>query len=104
MLNQDAWWQQGAARETWYARYEQLRAGWLAQEIGWGQALFIHQGMAAWMKAWSTAMRHEPETRADASASERAGPQVEVLPDERQRQLTCALVNLILHRQQEVLA
>lgn len=103
MRNQHTCLEQSTSREAWSARYEQLRTGWFAQEIGWGQALFMHQGMTAWMKAWSTATGSESKTRADGLASERTSQAV-VIHGEQQHQLTRAWVTLILHRQQEVLA
>ena len=96
--------EQSTSCETWSARYEQLRAGWIEQEIGWGQALFIRQGMAAWMKAWAAAAPAAPEARAVCAAGESAASQPVAMSGELRRQLTRELANLILHRQQEVLA
>jgi hypothetical protein len=93
-----------ASRETWSARYEQLRANWFAQEVSWGVALFIHQGMAAWMKAWSVA---EPSvtTTQPRSADPKSEPSPAVtLGGKLQQRLAREVANLILHRQQEVLA
>jgi hypothetical protein len=96
---------QDTSAEAWSARYEQLRANWLNQEIGWGQSLFIRQGMAAWMKAWPA--RISSATRAEDVASESvaapAAPAA-VMSGGLRRQLARELANLILHRQQEVLA
>lgn len=92
-----------ASREAWSARYEHLRAGWLVQELAWGQALFIRQGMAAWMEAWSAA---EPAEWAPwcGSVVPELAPQPVALGGGLQRQLTRELANLILHCQQEVSA
>jgi len=90
--------------EVWAARYEQLRKGWFAKELGWEQTLFIRQGMAAWMKAWSTATRSESVTPTDTTTPDGASSLARVIRGEQQRQLTRILVTLVLHCQQEVLA
>lgn len=90
--------------ETWSARYEQLRADWLAGETSWGQALFIRQGAATWMKAWSAAEPCATTRRSECSASETDVSQPVAANGELQRQLAHELVNLILHSQQEVMA
>jgi hypothetical protein len=45
-----------APMEEWRVRYEELRGQFLKQALswnrGWGLALFIAQGLVAWMKAW----------------------------------------------------
>ena len=56
------------------------------------------------MKAWSTATRTESVTCTGDTVFERASSQAAVICGERQRELTRALANLVLHRQQEVLA
>lgn len=91
-------------RETWPARYEQLRAGWFVHELTWGQALFIRQGMAAWMIAWSAAEPSEPATRPESIVPDSDSSQPIAMGGELQRQLARELANLILHHQQEVLA
>jgi hypothetical protein len=92
----------GASREAWTARYEQLRAGWLAQELTWGQALFVRQGTAAWMKAWSAAEPPNSARQFDSTVPEADPPQPAAMGGELQRQLARELTNLILHCQQEV--
>lgn len=93
---------QGTSPEAWRARYEQLRRDWLNQEIGWGQSLFIRQGMAAWMKAWPA--ETSSEARAESSECDAVSSPVVVMSGGLQRQLTRELATLILHRQQEVVA
>lgn len=91
-------WSSTTSREVWSARYEQLRVGWLAHELTWGQALFIRQGMAAWMRAWPA----EEPPKAPLPDSKQA---VSVaMGGERQQQLARELAHLILHRPQEVMA
>jgi hypothetical protein len=92
-----------ASREVWSARYEHLRAGWLAQELAWGQALFIRRGMVAWTEAWSAAEPIDWSPRPGPVVPELV-PQGVALGGRLQRQLTRELVNLILHCQQEVSA
>jgi hypothetical protein len=94
----------GTSREAWSARYEQLRAGWFAFEPTWGQALFIRQGMAAGMKAWSAVEPFESVTQADSIAPESDTPEPVAMGGKLQHQLARELANLILHRQQEVVA
>lgn len=92
------------SREAWSARYEQLRRGWLACELTWGQALFVRQGMAAWMKVWSLAEPCESVTRSDSTVLESNTLEPIAIGGELQRQLARELANLILHRQQEAVA
>lgn len=92
-----------ASRETWSVRYERLRAGWLVQELAWGQALFVRQGMAAWMEAWSAVEPAEQAPRFGPVAAELV-PQGVALGGALRRQLTREFANLILHCQQEVSA
>jgi len=93
----------GASREAWAARYEQLRAGWFAHELTGGQALFVRQGMAAWMKAWSAAETAESAMRPGPVVPESNPSPSVALGGELQRHLARELANLILHRQQEAL-
>ena len=93
-----------ASRQAWSARYEQLRADWFAQELTWGAALFIHQGMAAWMKAWSAAEPSVSTTQISSVVPESEPSQLVAMRGELQRQLAREVASLILHRQQEVLA
>lgn len=92
------------SHEAWSARYEQLRAGWLVHELTWGQALFIRQGMTAWMKAWPAVELSDSALRPDSVGPERNSATPVTLDSELQRCLAREFVNLILHRQQEVLA
>jgi len=94
----------GPSREAWSTRYEQLRAGWLVQEFCWGQALLIHQGMAAWMKAWSMAVPSPQTLEAPSPIAKPDSAQNVAMGDALQRQLVHEFTNLLLHRQQEVLA
>ncbi len=92
-----------ASREAWSIRYEHLRAGWPVQELAWGQALFVRQGMAAWMEACSAAELADWAPRPGSVVPELAPPPV-ALGGGLQRQLTRELANLILHCQQEASA
>lgn len=93
-----------ASREAWSARYERLRAGWLVQELSWGQALLIRQGMAAWMKAWPAAEPSESAMSTDSVSVKSVSSQPVALAGELHRQLARELTNLILHRRQEATA
>ena len=77
----------------WNDRYESLRAACMARAAGWGQALFLRQGLVAWMKAWpveKVAGTCEPHAREAINPSELTG--------ELERQVTGELVNMILHQ------
>ena len=75
------------------AQYEQLRGDALNRAglpaHGFGLALFLRQGMTAWMRAWSECT-HELQTPA-ASAVPLAAP----LPAEVRAQLTLILASML---------
>ena len=81
------------------ARYEDLRRAALdvARPSGdaWGLAVFLRQGMAAWMRAWP--LPEEPLGTVQATESERQS-----LPSNQQ--LIAILANMVLTAGQEVLA
>jgi hypothetical protein len=94
-------WSSTTSGEVWSARYEQLRAGWLAHKLTWGQALFIRQGMAAWMRAWpAEELPPLPDSKLGGSDCLPAA----AIGGELQRQLARELAQLILHRPQEVMS
>ena len=79
---------------VWNDRYESLRAAWLARSAGWGQALFLQQGLVAWMQAWP--LEHGPlPAPLSESRKEIADYQ---FTDDLERQVTGELVNIILHQ------
>ena len=84
-----------ASCETWTKRYEDLRRDWFEQQIGWGQALFIQQGLIAWMKAWP---RESPPSPVSTPVHECEPFEVS---GQLRRELTSELVNLICHHHQE---
>ena len=94
--------EQGITRQAWSVRYEKLRTDWLRQEIGWGLSLFVRQGMAAWMKMWPAEV--SPTVTAETVAAEYDPSLPAVMANGLRSQLTHELANLILHRQQEVVA
>jgi len=77
----------------WNDRYESLRAAWMARTAGWGQALFLRQGLVAWMKAWPV---ENVARTCDSHAPKGISPGE--LTDELERQVTGELVNMILHQ------
>jgi len=80
---------------VWNDRYESLRAAWQDAAAGWGQDLFVKQGLVAWMKAWP--VEEETRTRRSGSAQQAAGE----WSAELQRQVTGELVNMILQQHQD---
>jgi len=86
--------------QEWITRYEQLRQTWLETLRGWGQSVFIRSGMIAWLKYCLPAVF--TEAWSSGGASESRSPRPITVSGDLQRQLTCELTNLILHRQQEV--
>jgi hypothetical protein len=92
--------------EPWPTRYEDLRRQVLEEGSapgcgGWGRALLIRHGMAAWMKAW-------PQ-RATVIPPGPNGPPTPILsepsiPALLRPQATHILVAMILATRQEVLA
>jgi hypothetical protein len=81
------------------AQYEQLRGDVLDRAglpaHGFGLALFLQQGMTAWMRAWSE-WTNEPQT-SSASAVPLAAP----LPSVVRAQLTLILASMLTRPLQE---
>jgi len=86
-------------------RYEHLREQVLnpsaAQHSKWGLLLFLQRGLVAWMRAW-------PQTSAPEPRREKATPEE---PEQRMRfsaelrdEVVSVLVNMVLRKQEEVLA
>ncbi len=96
--------QHPADSSEWTARYEQLRQNWLGQQRGEGQLLFLRSGMIAWLKYSSQTVTAKNRASCDASELDASESNPIAIRGDLQRQLTCELTNLILHRQQEVLA
>ena len=89
--------------EEWTTRYEDLRRealdGWASGGGRWGYALFVRQGLVAWMRAWPR--RSVPE-RPDEHQTQPAGSDRPSLPSNLCQQITTVLVNMILGSRQEV--
>jgi hypothetical protein len=89
-----------ASPDEWTSRYEDLRrrvleeAGRLPR--GPGVAVFVRQGLAAWMQAWPEEFSGHA---APPATHERAR-----LPAGLYADVTQLLVDMILHRRQETLA
>ena len=92
----------GFSRETWSARYEQLRTRWIHQESSWGQALFLRQGLVAWMTAWPLEPPSQTPQEDERLETISSQPMM-AISSEWQRQLTRELAHLMFHCQQEVL-
>jgi hypothetical protein len=78
---------------VWNDRYESLRAAWMAGTAGWGQALFLRQGLVAWMKTWPLEDAVGPR---DGRVREAIDPGE--LSGELERQVTSELARIILHQ------
>jgi hypothetical protein len=77
----------------WNDRYESLRAAWTAGTAKWGQALFLRQGLVAWMKTWPLEDVVRPP---DGRAQEAIDPGE--WSGELERQVTDELVSIVLHQ------
>jgi hypothetical protein len=84
----------------WTSRYEQLRReasqDYLSYQGGWGLALFMRQGMAAWMHAWP-----KPHTSGSNSARHQifnASSDHQKLPQSLRTQVTMVLADMILNQ------
>lgn len=90
--------QNGAHEAQWIGRYEDLRHQWLGSSSpsagGWGMTLFLHSGLAAWMRAWpQTSPPREPRidhVGGDPAWAPSLGQEVVML-----------LVNMLLGRRRE---
>lgn len=90
----------------WAGRYEVLRDGGQAA-AGWGLALLIHRGVAAWMRACSVMATDPfpPRRAAEASFSvaEESARQPPSVSPEVSGQVVHVLAQMILETRQEVL-
>ena len=94
----------------WAGRYEALRQQALDRgqaATGWGLALLIHRGVAAWMRTYSAMPAEPPLVRRMAASSsplvdESAWQPPSVLP-EVSGQVARVLAQMVLEAQQEVL-
>jgi hypothetical protein len=92
----------------WAARYEVLRQQTLdcgQAAAGWGLALLIHRGVAAWMNACSAATAELPQAQptvavASSSTSESARQSPAILPGVV-RQVAHILAQMIFETRQE---
>ena len=101
---------QPSSEVDWAGRYELLRQQALERgqdAAGWGLALLIHRGVAAWMRACSVITAESSQARRTAEvpssfADESARQPLSVLP-EMSGQVAHVLAEMILETQQEVL-
>lgn len=92
------------ARGPWKTRYEDLRRHVLdghAANGRWGLALFIRQGLVAWMQAWPGC---SPAGSASADPMPRRIADRPSLPSNLRSQITSVLVNMLLGDQRRVFA
>ena len=87
-------------------RYEHLREQALNSSAGqhskWGLLLFLRRGLAAWMRAWP--QTSSPKTRRQEAVREEPEERMR-FSDEVRDEVVSVLVNmvdLVLHKQQEV--
>ena len=86
------------------ARYEDLRrtaldGAWSAGGA-WGLAMFMRQGLAAWMHAWPRQTGDEPLARQHTSSTVASS----ALPTSVSGQLVKVLANMVFTARQEVVA
>ena len=87
--------------ELLVARYEQLRCGVLEERFSGdrhGLALFVREGMAAWVEAWSLCLIPATPTPSVASPSQ----EVPLLPQGLHREMVHVLANITLNQLQQV--
>jgi hypothetical protein len=72
----------------------------MEQSSKWGQAMFIRQGLVAWMKALSPT--NPSSTSVAPEIANSTSPQPIVIEGDLRRQLTRELVNIIQHQQPKV--
>jgi hypothetical protein len=72
----------------------------MEQSKKWGQAMFIRQGLVAWMKAWSAA--NPSSTDVTPETANLNSPQPNWIDSDLRQELTRELVNIIQHQQVEV--
>jgi hypothetical protein len=86
-------------------RYEELREQALSSSVDqratWGLTLFLRRGLVAWMQAWPETSSPEPRSEEPA----RQQPEVAMHFSAQLRdQVVSVLVNMFLHKQEEVFA
>jgi hypothetical protein len=88
-----------AVSEKWATRYEELRRQVLEEPEGggWGRALLLCRGLAAWMQAWpiDDSAGQEADKPAEPSAA------ATTLPAGLSGEITQVLVNMILDQAKE---
>jgi hypothetical protein len=86
----------------WASRYEQLRLTALSEyqsnNGNWGMALFIHHGMAGWMRAWPKS--DTPAISEKYPAKKTTSIQT-TIPSSLREQITILLANMILNGRKE---
>ena len=89
----------------WTTRYEDLRRGASSASAStggsWGLALFVRQGLAAWMRAWPEPMADGPPSHPRPSLPCVPSP---VLSTSISGQLVNVLANMVFTARQEVFA
>jgi hypothetical protein len=93
------------AREGWTCRYEDLRRGvvqgYAPVRSSWGLALFLRQGLVAWMHAWPkehVLSKHRDMDRLVDSRIDFPEPSLSFAT-----QIVLVLADIILHRPREVM-
>lgn len=89
-----------AGAQVMVERYEDLRCQVLGEGMGRGGnaglALFVRQGMAGWMRAWSDCQQP------DDGGSAGSGPSDELLPRNIEPEVVMVLAGMALNLYQEV--
>jgi hypothetical protein len=93
---------EGVVPEKWTTRYEELRRQILLEPEGggWGRALLLRRGLAAWMQAWPS----DEETGQEATKSAEPSASATALPADLHGGITRILVNMILDQTKELVS
>jgi hypothetical protein len=92
------------APEEWAVRYEQVRRQFLETRtitLGWGLALLMRRGMAAWIRAWAAIPSRSAE-RLRPVAGDDSPSLPATLPSDLYRQVAAILASVFLQTQPEV--
>ena len=96
---------QDGAKEGWTCRYEDLRRGavkgYTCLHSSWGLALFIRQGLVAWMHAWPR--EHTAHENGHADRLVRSTVDFPERSPSLGTQIALVLADIILNRPREVM-
>jgi hypothetical protein len=99
---------QALPREVWTARYEDLRRQVVEEHRGLGQggglALFVRQGLVAWMQAWPEQVGPWPPCAESGDCGQMSPVEPIRLCTSLRHQLARVLVTMVLNHQETPIA